>query len=139
MARRLTVWNPWTLTPDDAFDFEPFGFNESDSVLMDMYEEGDNVVVELKAPGFGKDDVKIQVESNVITINGTIKKESEEKNKDRKYYRKEIRAMSFSRTAELPSSVRAEDAKAIFNNGMLKITLPKREEAKPKTISVEVA
>ena len=139
MARRLTVWNPWTMIPDDPFGYEPIGLNEIEGVSMDMYEEGDDVIVKIKAPGFDKDDVKIQIESNIITISGSKEEEGEKKDKNRKYYRKEIRSTSFSRTVELPSSVKASDAKAVSRNGMLTITLPKREEAKPKTISIDVA
>ncbi len=137
MSRRLTVWNPWAILPEDSFNLDPFR-NDLDDVSMDIYEEGDNVFVEVKASGFEKDDIKIQIESNVITVNGSIKKETEENLKNRKYYRKEIKSLSFSRTAELPSLVNADGAKAVFKNGMLKITLPKREEAKPKSISVNV-
>lgn len=138
MNRRLTVWNPWRMVPRDAFDWDDWGFAEYDDVQMDLYEEKDDIIVKLKAPGFGKDDINIQIESNTITVTGNVKEERKEDDSSRKYYKKEIRSMSFSRSAELPTMVKADSANAKFQNGILTITLPKSEEVKPKTIDIDV-
>lgn len=139
MARNITVWNPWRMLPRDPFNWDlDWDWADQEGSEMDIYEEGDNVVVRLRAPGFDKDDIEIQIEANVITLRGRVNEESEEENKDRKYYRREIRTMSFSRSAELPTMVQADKAKAMFKNGVLTVTLPKSEEAKPKSIDIEV-
>lgn len=135
---KLTVWNPWGIAPRDFWDSNE-DFFTGDEIQMDMYETKDSIVVDLKAAGFGKDDVDIDIESNRLTIRGNAKTVVEEENKDKKYYRKEIKNMSFTRNIDLPASVVADRAKAVFKNGVLNITLPKSEEAKPKKISVEVS
>jgi HSP20 family protein len=134
---KLTVWNPWGIAPRDLWDVNDDFFG-MDDVQMDMYETKDAVVVNLKAAGFGKDDVDIDIESNRLTIRGNAKNVVEENN-EKKYYRKEIKTMSFSRTIDLPATIVSDKVKAVFKNGVLNITLPKSEEAKPKKISVEVS
>jgi HSP20 family protein len=135
---KLTVWNPWGIAPRDFWDANEDFFG-TDEVQMDMYETKDSIVIDLKAAGFGKDNVTIEVESNRLTIRGNAKNVMEEENKDKKYYRKEIKTMSFTRNIDLPATVVADKSKAVFKNGVLNITLPKSEEAKPKKISVEVS
>lgn len=136
---RIAVWNPWRALPRDMWDWDmDMGISTYDDTQMDIYETGNDVVVKLKAPGFRKEDLNIQIESNMITISGTMKQESEEEDKGKKYYRKEIRSASFSKTSELPVGVDADKSKATFKDGVLEIVLPKREEVKPKTIEVQV-
>jgi HSP20 family protein len=132
---KLRVWNPWAMTPRDFFDMDDAVF--SDDIQMNVYELDDNVVVELKAAGFSKDDIEIRVEGTVITVSGSVKSEEEEVEKKKKYYRKEIREMSFTRSTELPALVDGEKAEATFKDGVLKVSLPKREEAKPKRIDIK--
>lgn len=103
---------------------------------MDIYEDENNVFVESSLPGIDPKDVEISVENDILTIEGRTEKKSEVDEKN--YYRKEVRAGSFHRSVALPKAVKGEDAKAEYENGMLKITIPKEERAKPKTIKVEV-
>ncbi len=105
---------------------------------MDVYEEGDNVVVKIVAPGFTKEDIDVSVESGKVTVVGKSQNVIEEKEKSRKYYRKEISQRSFTRSCTLPVDVTADKAQATFKDGILTVTLPKSEEAKPKKISVNV-
>lgn len=138
---KLAVWNPWKLMPRDFFDVDddwsgPIGDNQ-----LDMYENDNSIVVEVKAPGFSKDDVEISIENGRLKVQGSVKTKTEEgdkKKKNRKYYRKEIKTMSFTRVVDLPVSVVSSKAKASFKNGVLRVDLPKSEEAKPKKIEVEV-
>jgi HSP20 family protein len=109
-----------------------------DDTQLDMYEEGDNVIVKLKAPGFDEKSIDISIEENTLTITGNLEKEEEEEDKKRKIYRKEIRTESFTRSVSLPCKVKAERAEAKFKNGILHLVLPKAEESKPKKISVQV-
>lgn len=134
---RIAVWNPWRTMPRDMWDLD-IDLPAYEDVQMDIYEDKDNVVVKMKVPGFDKDDLKINIESNMITVSGTVKEESEEEEKGKKYHRKEIRTMSFSRTSDLPVAVNADKASAKFKDGVLEVVLPKREEVKPKSIEVQV-
>lgn len=110
-----------------------------DGIEMDVYEEGDNVVVKVKAPGFKKEDVDVSIEAGKVTVVGNTQEEVEEKEKDRKYYRKEITKKSFTRSCDLPVDVVPEKSSAKFEDGVLWVTLPKSEEAKPKKIKVDVS
>ena len=136
---KMSVWNPWRIAPRDIFDVdEDFDFDPFSNVKIDLYEEGDEIFVELKAPGFDKDDIDIRVEANKLVISGNAQEIQEDKQKKRKYYRKEIRNVSFTRTCDLPVPVDAAKAQAKFKNGVLTISLPKKEEAKPKQIDIKV-
>jgi HSP20 family protein len=103
---------------------------------IDMYEDDNVVVVKIKAPGFKKENIEIDVEDKILTITATSKLEETEEDKKKKYYYKEMRQESFTRSVALPSSVKSEDAKASFADGILTIELPKMEEAKPKKIQI---
>jgi HSP20 family protein len=103
---------------------------------VDIYQDKDNVIAELSIPGVKPEDIDISIENDVLTISGQKEEKSEVKRED--YYRKEIRRGSFSRSVILPMRVKGEEAQAECANGMLKVTMPKAEEAKPKRISVSV-
>jgi HSP20 family protein len=117
---------------DDFFDID-WDDNE-----MDLYEEKDKLVVDLKIPGFEEKDIDISLEDSTLVISGKYEESEEDKNKNRKYYKKEIRYKSFSRSITLPGKINPNDAKASFNNGILSVELPKAEESKPKRISINV-
>jgi HSP20 family protein len=136
--RRLSVWNPWSLSPRNFFD-EDWDLEDFPSeVQMDVYEEDDKIVVKVKAPGFEKDQVDVSIESGQVTIVGNAEEKVEEEDKKRKYYRKEIRKNSFTRSCTLPVEVEPDKAKATFKNGVLQIELPVSEKEKPKRIDVRV-
>lgn len=135
---KLKVWSPfspmwsgdWPLSDDWDVSFEE---NE-----LDMYETDDTVVVEVKCPGFKSEDIDVTLEGGVLAIKGESKEEEVEEKNKRKYYRKEIRQKSFARSITLPVPVKTEEVEAEFTDGMLKLTLPKAEEAKPKQIRINV-
>jgi len=104
------------------------------SVPADVIETKDNIVVKLSAPGVQPADIDISVVGDALTIKGELK--SEEQFEEGSYIRKERRFGSFQRTFSLPASVASDKAKAEFENGVLTLTLPKAEEAKPKSIKV---
>ena len=101
---------------------------------VDIYETDQNVVLKAELAGVNPKDVDIRVEDGTLLLRGERKFESEVK-KDG-YSRIERSFGSFARAFPLPSSVNAEKAKAEYDNGVLTLTLPKREEAKPKTIKI---
>jgi HSP20 family protein len=110
--------------------------NQSFAPAIDVYQDNDNLVVETTLPGIDAQNVDISVENDVLTISAQTKEKKEVKKED--YYRKEIREGSFSRSVILPVAVKGTEAEADYEGGVLKITLPKAEEAKPKKISVNI-
>jgi HSP20 family protein len=109
---------------------EKFGF-----LPLDVYQTEENVIVKASAPGLKPDDLNISITGDTLTIQGETSEEKEEKGAQ--YHLKERRSSSFSRSITLPTMVKAEEASAEFENGVLTLTLPKAEEVKPKTITVK--
>lgn len=104
---------------------------------VDVYETGDSIVLKADLPEVSKEDVDISVEGNVLTIRGERKREHEVKEK--KFYRRERSYGSFTRSFTLPGTVDPDKIEAGFTGGVLTVTLPKREESKPKQIKVKVS
>jgi len=102
---------------------------------LDIAERENEVLVKAELPGMKADDIDIQVQGNVLTISGE-KKESKE-DKDENYYHAERHYGSFRREVTLSSEVDVDHIKAEYKDGVLTITLPKTEQAKPKKISVK--
>ena len=103
---------------------------------IDVVEEKDNFLVKADLPGLSKDDVSVAIQDNFLTIRGERKHEVEKK--DSNYYHRERVHGQFVRTVELPTRVDASKVLATFKDGVLHVTLPKSEEAKPKEIKVNV-
>ena len=103
--------------------------------MVDMYQTEDDIVVKATLPGLDPEDLDIQITGDMLNIRGEIKHEVEEK--EAKYHLREHRYQSVARSLTLPAMVVADKAKAEMNNGILTLTLPKAEEAKPKTITVK--
>jgi len=108
-----------------------FGFTPA----VDMYEDKDNIIVETQLGGIDPEKVDISIENNVLTIKGESEKKSEVE--DKNYYRKEIRRGAFYRSIPLPTKVDGDAASAVNEDGVLKITVPKAAEIKPKTIKIQ--
>ena len=120
---------------DDAFT-RPLSIRDGWSApAIDMYQTDDEIVVKASLPGFKADDVQINITGDVLTLRGEMKHEDEKKEKA--WHLREQRWGSFERSVALPTNVVADRANADFENGVLTITLPKAEEAKPRTISVK--
>jgi HSP20 family protein len=100
----------------------------------DIYEDEHNITLKLEVPGIDEKDLDIRVENNNLTVRGERKFEKEEKEEN--FHRIERRYGSFSRSFTLPNTVDTESVKANYENGILKIELAKRAEAKPKQIKV---
>jgi HSP20 family protein len=103
---------------------------------VDVYEDEHNVVLKVEVPGIDEKDIDVRVENNVLTVLGERKVEKEEKEEN--FRRVERQYGSFTRTFTLPSTVDAERIQADYDKGILKIVLPKKAEAKPKSIKVNV-
>jgi HSP20 family protein len=104
--------------------------------VIDIEEDNENFIVKAELPGLKREDVKISVRGNLLTISGERKQEEETKNKT--YHRVERSYGKFSRTISLPSEVDMNKIKAVYKDGVLIITLPKPETLKPKEIEVEI-
>lgn len=103
---------------------------------VDVAEHENQYVVKVELPGVTKDDVKITIQENVLTIRGEKKQETE--TKDSNFHRVERSYGSFQRSFSLPTHVKNEKIEASYKDGILTVTLPKAEEAKPKQIEVKV-
>jgi HSP20 family protein len=98
------------------------------NVPVDIYEDGDNTYVRAELPGVSRDDISVEMVDGYLTITASRKtggKDAEE-------------SFSFNRSVSIPDEVAAEKVSASYENGVLTVTLPKREEAKPRKISVAV-
>ena len=103
---------------------------------VDIAELDNQFVVKVELPGINKDDVKITLESNILTIRGEKKEETDVKEEN--YHRVERTYGSFQRSFKLPTTVKGDNIDATYKDGILTVTLPKAEEAKPKQIEVRV-
>jgi HSP20 family protein len=128
---------------DEAFRgaSRPAG-NEEDYALgawtpvVDIFEQEGNIVLKAELPGVDPKDVDVRVENNVLTLRGERKLDAEVKKES--YHRVERSYGGFARSFTLPTGVDTEKIKAEYKDGVLRVTLPKREEAKPKQISISV-
>ncbi len=103
---------------------------------VDIYEDERNLVLKLEVPGMSEEDLNVSLENNTLTVSGERKFEKEEKEEN--FHRIERRYGSFARTFRLPNTVDADNVDAAYDKGILKITLGKRAEAKPRQIKVGI-
>lgn len=106
---------------------------------VDVYQTDEAIVVQASLPGVKPDDIDISVTGDTLTIRGEIKQEFENGNGEsaRRYHVRERRYSRFARSLTLPSMVDAGKADAEFENGIVTLTIPKAEEAKPRQITVK--
>ncbi|HEX5888133.1 MAG TPA: Hsp20/alpha crystallin family protein [Pyrinomonadaceae bacterium] len=102
---------------------------------VDIYENKDQIVLEAELPGMKQEEFDLSIENNVITLRGERKFEKTDETDN--YHRVERSYGSFTRSFTLPQTVSAEGATAEYNNGVLRVTLPKREETKARRIEVK--
>jgi len=106
------------------------------SPLVDITEDDHEYLIKAELPGIEKDQVKVSVEDGLLVIAGERNSEKEEKN--HKYHRMERSYGSFIRSFSLPDDADGTKVKAEYKNGILKVHLPKNEQAKPKSIEIKV-
>jgi HSP20 family protein len=109
----------------------------AESPAVDMYQTDKEVVVKASLPGMKAEDVEISVTGDMLTLKGEHREEQEVK--DENYFRKEMRYGSFVRSLEIPVPVKVDKAEALFEDGVLTLTLPKTEAVQPKAIKVKSA
>jgi HSP20 family protein len=128
---------------DEAFSSWPFQAEESGALTSawlpacDVFENKDAVKIVAEVPGVSPEDVKLSLESNLLTIRGEKKQQAEEKNE--RVHRYERSYGTFERTFSLPTTVDPEKIVANYANGILTVTIPKVERARPREIPVKVS
>ena len=103
---------------------------------VDVYEDANCLVLKLEVPGILQEDLQIDLENQTLTVKGERKLVKDEK--EGNFHRIERRYGSFVRSFTLPSTIETESAQASYENGVLAITLPKKEAAKPKQVKIEI-
>ncbi len=107
------------------------------SPRVDIYADDQNIFIEAEIPGMKKEEMKISLQDNILTISGTKKREDKKAEKNQ-YFRNEIIYGDFSRSFSLPEDINSEDVEAQFENGILKIKIGKREVKKAKEKNIEI-
>jgi len=143
----LTRWDPFrqlTRLQEDmnrSFGDDRMLFRAGESVgwtpACDIYEDGEEIVVRAELAGVDPKDVDVRFENGVLTLKGERKLQKEEKREN--YHRIELSYGTFTRAFSLPASIDGEKIRADSRNGVLHIFLPKKPEAKPKSIQVKVS
>jgi HSP20 family protein len=124
MMRVPDLWEDWDRLSADG------------ALSVDVYETDSDVVVSMPMPGVNPEDINVTVSGDTVTVRGEVKEEQDESDKKRNYYFKEVRRGSCARSVTLPAPVKSDHASATTKNGVLTLTLPKAEEAKPRSIKV---
>ena len=139
----LVTYTPRTWSIDKVLNSfyknEPDWYKRTPSV--DVRESEDSYILEAELPGVSEKDLKVEAKDNLLTIS-TSKEESKEESKEQKndegeYIVRERRSSAFSRSFVLPRNVDRDKIDATFKNGLLNIVVPKKEEAKPRSIEVK--
>ena len=103
---------------------------------VDIYEDANRLVLKLEVPGIPQEDLQIDLQNQTLTVKGERKFVNEEKEEN--FHRIERRYGGFIRSFTLPSTIETESAQARYENGVIAITLPKKEAAKPKQVKIEI-
>jgi HSP20 family protein len=147
MAFELTPWRPFRelSTLRDEMDkmwnrffsgWPNMEFRGEWAPSLDVSETKDSLVVKAEVPGMDPKDINISLANGLLTIKGEKRQEKEEK--DENYHMVERSYGSFARSIQLPREVKSDKIEATYKNGVLKVTLPKSEEAKKKEIKIKV-
>jgi len=137
------LWLP-AILEDIFFDNKidvPNKFKTFSIPAVNISENLINFAVELAAPGLKKEDFSIEIDEETLTVSVKQASEAEEKeeNNDSRYQRREFNYREFKRSFKMPENVKSEDVKATYTDGILKITLPKKEEEKALKRMVEIS
>jgi HSP20 family protein len=142
-AETPSMWNDLFTTRRDVDRIFDRFFNQAGSMagpwvpVVDVRETNDALEVLAELPGLRAEDVEVNVENNVLTIAGEKKQEVSEGNADAEYHLVERRCGRFERSFTLPRTVKADAIGARFENGLLTVTLPKAEAAKPRRVEIK--
>lgn len=141
MASELTEWRPFSDFAelrhrlDQAFRDLSDGVQHGWTPSVDLVKKDDGLVLRADLPGIKPDEVKIEVEDDVLTVSGEHREETEEKKEH--YMRRERRFGSFSRSMVLPKGVKAEDIDATCKDGVLEVTVPLPKAEEKQTVEIK--
>lgn len=134
---QLIKWEP--LGEIDRFfeEFPKMSFPKlSDSLAVDIYEKDGKLTAKMNIPGVDPEKIDVSVEGDVLRISGSHEEEKEEKNKS--YYRKEIKSGSFFRSTLLPKNIDSSNVTAEYKDGVLQVTMPVAKEQKSSKVKINV-
>ena len=117
----------WERIPEEAKTWVP---------PVDVYEKADNLMIKVELPGMKREDIDVYVTEDTLTVKGEKKRESSVKHED--YYRSEALYGAFYRTIRLPFTVDTKDIDALYEDGVLRLTLQRAAGSKPQKINVQI-
>ena len=134
--RNVTFYNPF----DELDDMQRriFGETAIRDFKTDIRDEGEHYLLEADLPGFQKEDIGVNIEGDTLTIRAERAQSTDEKDSKGNYVKRERSYGSFSRSFDM-TGIRVEDIAAAYENGVLKLTLPKRQETLPTSRKLEIA
>lgn len=118
---------------DRSYDYGPEWATVEGTPRTNLYDSGDNLEIRVEVPGLAKEELNVKIQGNYLEISGTRKADAP---KGYSVHRTERGTISFSRSFTLPSEVNADKVVATIKNGILTLTMPKAEAAKPKQITI---
>lgn len=126
---------------NDLIDWSNRNFSETNTTLpaVNVKEKKDGFEIEMSAPGLKKEDFNVELSNNVLTISCAKKEEDETKDEDGRYTRQEFSYQSFSRSFNLPETVDHEKIDAKYEDGILILSIPKKEEVIPSSKRIEIS
>ncbi len=134
-----SIYTPVRSLMDDFFNFptrwDDLYLRDFDNLSANIWEEDNKIFVKMAMPGIKKEDIKISVTGDTLSIEGGSKEEKEEKEK--KYFLKTFQSSYYSQSFNLPTLVNPESVEAKFEDGVLTVTLPKAKEAETKQITIK--
>ncbi len=134
--RNVTFYNPFDELDDMQRRF--FGETAVRDFKTDIRDEGEHYLLEADLPGFKKEDISVNIEGDTLTIRAERTESTDEKDSKGNYIKRERSYGSFSRSFDM-TGIRVEDIAAAYENGVLKLTLPKRQETLPTSRKLEIA
>lgn len=138
LIRRNSFFDDFFTKDLMEFNRRPFAENSLTIPSVNVKEQENGFEIEVAAPGIKKEDFKINLERNVLTISSENKSETEEIKEDGKFTRREFNYSSFSRSFTLPELVEVEKIEAAYEDGILKVSVPKKEIHSPALKTIEI-
>lgn len=140
IARTQRGMSPWVdfFNVDNFFDNNFLRKMEKDFPAVNISENSDSFMIEVVAPGFKKEDFKLKVDDDVLTISAESKAEKESGGKQKEYTRREYSYSSFTRSFRLPDNVKDDSIAATYTDGILTLTLPKSKVSEKATREITI-
>lgn len=138
LSRRNSFFDDFFTKDLMDFNRRPFEENSLTIPSVNVKEEENGFEIQVAAPGIKKQDFKINLDRNVLSISSENKSENEEVDKDGKFTRREFNYSSFSRSFTLPEMVETDKIEATYEDGILKVSVPKKEIQSPTLKTIEI-